>query len=175
MMMFRPATAADLSALNDLIDSAFRGERSRAGWTTEADLLGGQRTDPELLAAILADPDQCLLLAEAAPGAPVGCVLVMRKPDAIAGLGMLTVAPAQQGGGLGRQLVAAAEQHARAVFGAATLEMRVIRQRAELIAWYQRLGYADTGRTEPFPYGDARFGLPKRDDLAFVVLAKPLA
>src|SRR4051794_13241714 len=44
-VMFREAGPADLGAIVALVESAYRGESSRAGWTTEADLLDGQRTD----------------------------------------------------------------------------------------------------------------------------------
>lgn len=168
----RSARADDLPALHALIEGAYRGDGARAGWTHEADLLGGQRTDPAALAALLADPAQHLLVAEAG-GAIVGCVQVSRLAGDAAYLGLLTVSPARQAGGLGRRLIAAAEDAARAT-GAAAMEMTVIRQRPELIAWYGRRGYALTGETRPFPLDDARFGLPRRRDLAFVVLAKPL-
>ena len=70
--------------------------------------------------------------------------------------------------------MAAAEEHARDAFGCRTNEMTVIEQRSELIEWYRRRGYHATGETEPFPYGNFRFGLPLRDDLRFSVLEKRL-
>ena len=87
---------------------------------------------------------------------------------------MLTIAPALQNGGLGRALLASAEAFAREHWSAEAIRMTVIAQRAELIAWYGRRGYAATGERECFPYGDARFGLPRRDDLYFTILRKPL-
>ena len=170
--MFRAAGLADIPALHALIESAYRGESAKRGWTHEADLLGGQRTDVEALAEIIADTKQTLLLMEN-DGALVGCVLVAEKPGPKGYLGMLTVSPSLQSGGYGRQLIDAAEQHARG-FGATAMEMTVIKSRSELIDWYIRRGYADTGREEPFPLDDARFGLPKTRDLVFVVLAKAL-
>jgi predicted N-acetyltransferase YhbS len=173
----RAATSADIPALHALIESAYRGESAKRGWTHEADLLGGQRTDAEALAAIVADPKQTLLVGENEAGAMAGCVLVAdkgeRAGERIAYLGLLTVSPELQAGGLGRALVAAAEALARG-FGAEMMEMTVIKQRRELIDWYLRRGYALAGREEPFPLDDPRFGLPKTRDLAFVVLAKPL-
>lgn len=170
---FRSAVVADIPALHALVESAYRGESAKAGWTHEADLLGGQRTDADALADIIADPAQHLILAEAG-GALVGCVCVTEKAGGALGyLGLLTVRPALQGGGLGRALVAEAERVARG-FGAGAMEMTVIVQRAELVAWYVRLGYADTGERRAFPLDDVRFGLPKRRDLEFVVLAKGL-
>ncbi|WP_156680634.1 GNAT family N-acetyltransferase [Sphingomonas profundi] len=171
--VIRLAVAGDIAALHGLVEGAYRGERSRAGWTYEADLLGGQRTDVAALAAILADADQRLLVAEGEAGL-AGCVQVSRRDGGTAALGLLSVDPARQAAGLGRQLIAAAERTARDLFGAATMEMTVIRQRDRLIAYYERRGYALTGEERPFPYGDERFGLPLRPDLAFVVLTKPL-
>jgi ribosomal protein S18 acetylase RimI-like enzyme len=107
-------------------------------------------------------------------GALIGCVNVQDEGEGVAYLGMLTVAPDAQAGGLGRRLIEAAEAHARDRIGAHTLRMTVIAQRTDLIAWYQRRGYDRTGATEPFPYGNERFGKPRRDDLTFEVLAKAL-
>jgi ribosomal protein S18 acetylase RimI-like enzyme len=87
---------------------------------------------------------------------------------------MFAVTPTGQGRGRGRAIVREAERVAGEEWGAARLRMTVISQRHELIAWYERLGYRLTGETEPFPYGNERFGIPTRPDLAFVVLAKSL-
>lgn len=171
---FRPATAGDIPALHALIESAYRGDSAKRGWTHEADLLGGQRTDPDALVAILEDGTQLLTVAHDECGALVGCVNLQRKPGGIAYLGLLTVAPERQASGLGRALLAEAEQLASVGLGAARVEMTVIRQRPELIAWYERRGYALTGEERVFPYHDERFGVPRRSDLAFLVLEKPL-
>lgn len=176
-LTFRPANTADIPALHGLIESGYRGDSAKRGWTHEADLLGGQRTDAETLAAIIADPEQTLIVAEAEDGALHGCVLCAdegeEEGERVAYLGMLTVRPDLQSAGLGRQLIAAAEEHARS-FGAGVMEMTVIKQRGELIDWYLRRGYRLTGREEPFPLDDPRFGLPKTRDLVFIVLDKPL-
>lgn len=174
--MVRPSRLADVAALHALVESAYRGESAKAGWTHEADLLGGQRTDPAALIEMINDPTQTILLAESDAGA-IGCVLVadkgMRDGEHMAYLGLLTVRPDLQSAGLGRTLIDAAETHARG-FGATTMEMTVIRQRSELIAWYLRRGYKHTGRTAPSPWTDPRYGLPKTDDLELIVLAKSL-
>jgi ribosomal protein S18 acetylase RimI-like enzyme len=173
----RPAVATELPALVELVNSAYRGDSSRRGWTTEADLLGGQRTDVVTLGSQL--KAATVLVAEEA-GRLIGCVLVESvagdQGDAVAEayLGMLTVDPGIQTQGIGSLLLSAAEDFARDSLGARAMRMTVIVQREALIAWYERRGYARTGETEPFPYGDARFGLPKRDDLHFIVLRKPL-
>jgi len=170
---FRTATVADAPALHELVHGAYRGDSARRGWTHEADLLDGARIDHETLRSVLTGRGHVVLTAERR-GRLIGCVQVTDKGRGLTYLGMLTVDPALQGGGLGRDLIAVAEAEARGRFGARKMEMTVIAQRAELIAWYGRRGYLPTGETRPFPATDPRFGLPKRDDLAFVVLARVL-
>jgi ribosomal protein S18 acetylase RimI-like enzyme len=172
-LAIRRAALSDAPALHRLIEGAYRGDGARAGWTHEADLLGGQRTDVAALEELLSQPGRLILMAEDV-GVLVGCVHIADHGGGAAYLGMLTVDPTRQGAGLGRTLLDAAEAEARVAFSATRMEMTVIVQRAELIAWYERRGYALTGRTAPFPMDDPRFGLPKRDDLAFVVLEKAL-
>jgi len=186
-LALRAARREDAEALSALVNSAYRGDSSRVGWTTEADLLGGQRTDPDALRESIEQGetmgDRVLLVHEAVqPSGPAGgsaapaidaCVQLERHGDE-AYLGMFTVRPTLQGGGLGRRLLAGAEQDARRRWGVTAVHMTVIAQRAELIAWYERRGYRATGETAPFPYGDARFGEPLRPDLHFVVLRKVL-
>ena len=173
-LTLRDARPDDISALNALIHSAYRGEASRAGWTTEADLLDGQRTDPDDLAAILADPAQALLTAWREDGL-IGCILIADRGQGTGYFGMLSVRPDLQAAGLGRRLITAAEAELAARFDARRVFISVLPQRSELIAWYERLGYRHTGATLPFPYGDPRFGLPLRDDLHFIVMARDLA
>jgi GNAT superfamily N-acetyltransferase len=171
-MHLEPATSDDLPVLHALIESAYRGTSARLGWSHEADLLEGQRTDLAALEAMLDDPAQHLLVFRDNELLRA-CVALTDKGGALAYLGMLTVDPKQQATGLGRLILAAAEEHA-AGFGAMRVEMTVIAQREELIAWYERRGYACTGERRPFPHGDPRFGLPRRDDLEFVVLERLL-
>ncbi|MGH3241056.1 MAG: GNAT family N-acetyltransferase [Spirillospora sp.] len=170
---FRTATPADVPGLVALIESAYRGEASRAGWTTEADILDGQRTDPDMVAAIVADAAGRMLLAET--GGVLAACCQLENRDGYAYFGTFAVSPGMQGGGLGKQLLAEAERLARDEWGAAEMRMTVITARDELIAWYVRRGYVRTGELAPFPYGDDRFGLPKRDDLQFELLIKKLA
>ena len=171
--VFRSATTDDIARLQPFVHAAYRGDSARRGWTHEADLLDGQRIDAEALSAMIDDPDHVVLLAED-DGGLVGCVQVNGKSNGLAYLGMLSVDPERQGGGIGRRLIAAAEAEARSTFKATRMEMTVIVQRTELIAWYVRCGYQPTGETRPFPATDPRFGLPRRDDLAFAVLARDL-
>ncbi len=172
-LTLRPATRADIPALHRLVENAYRGEEAKKGWTHEADLLDGQRTDVEALAEVIDDPARVILLA-CQDDALVGCVMLAQQDDGSAYLGMLSVEPGRQAAGLGRDLLASAEADAAARFGASRIEMTVIRQRPELIAWYERRGYALTGATADFPLDDERFGLPRHRDLQFVVLAKAL-
>jgi GNAT superfamily N-acetyltransferase len=172
-LSIRAAAPADLPFVHGLVERAYRGDAARAGWTHEADLLGGQRIDMAALSEIAADPRQSLLIA-LADGALVGCVQVARKDGALCYLGLLSVEPKLQAAGLGKRLIEAAEQEAASHFGARAMEMTVLRQRGELVAYYVRRGYALTGEERPFPLDDERFGLPRTRDLAFVVLRKAL-
>jgi ribosomal protein S18 acetylase RimI-like enzyme len=137
-------------------------------------LLGGQRTDLAALEDMLADPTQRLLILREGDDI-AACVAIADRGDARAYLGTFTVDPERQAAGIGRMMLAAAEDHAASDFGATFVEMTVIAQRTDLIAWYERRGYSLTGERRPFPATDPRFGLPKRDDLEFVILEKRLA
>lgn len=171
-LRFRPAGEHDVASVVRLVEWAYRGEASRAGWTTEASLLDGQRTDAEEVSALIGRPASTILLAEsgaaATPELVACCHLEHRSPDT-AWFGMFAVAPGHQGSGIGRTMLEKAGTMA-AAWGCRKMRMAVIRQREDLIAWYHRRGYEPTGLTEPFPYGDVRFGIPRRDDLEFVVL-----
>lgn len=166
-MPIRLAMSADLPALHALIERAYRGDSSRAGWTHEADYLSAPRTSLSEVAAILADPAQTMLVLEEG-GALVACVALTDRGDGTVYLGFLTVEPIAQAAGTGRTVLAAAENNAR-VSGARQIEMTVVDRRRELIAWYERRGYARTGETRPFPAA-----LIEAVPLAFVVLTKPL-
>ncbi|MCK9247616.1 MAG: GNAT family N-acetyltransferase [Solirubrobacteraceae bacterium] len=192
----RRATSDDHRAIVALVESAYRGTSSRAGWTTEADLIDGRRTDLAMVREIAADPDGVFLVIDASAGdlptvgpprvvasagrSPVdergaGALLaschVLRRRG-VAHIGMVAVSPTAQGRGVGRALLAAAEAFAADVLDRDATEIAVIVQRTELIAWYRRLGYAPTGERRPFPYGDERYGVPSRPDLELVVLVK---
>ncbi|MBC8152221.1 MAG: GNAT family N-acetyltransferase [Bacteroidetes bacterium] len=162
-----PATLQDISALNELINSAYRGDTSRRGWTTEADLLDGIRTDEDGLRELLSNPTATLLVYKEASQL-LGCVYLDEQGDELY-LGMLTVSPDAQATGIGKQLLAAAEQLA-IDRRCRVISMTVIPQRHELIAFYERRGYRATGETESFP-DDPRFGIPK-EPLSFIVMEK---
>ena len=169
---YRAATVADIDAIVALVTSAYRGDSSRAGWTTEADFLEGARIDRDVLRADLERADSRVLLAEQ-DGRLLACAHVARDGDA-GYFGMFAVRPGLQGGGLGKRLLAECERIARDEWGLAAMRMTVIDIRDELIAFYERRGYRRTGIKKPFPATDPRFGLPKRDDLRFEVLEKAL-
>lgn len=169
--MISKATERDAAALTSLINSAYRGEGSKQGWTTEADLLDGQRTDVAAVTDLLNETDATLLKYENADGVSQGCVYLEKQGDHMY-LGMLTVAPHLQNSGIGKKLLYAAEAYAHEQ-GCAAVVMSVISVRNELIAWYERHGYHKTGATKPFPHTDLRFGIPKQK-LEFLVLEKAL-
>lgn len=170
---FRPATLDDVPRIVGLIESAYRGDSSRGGWTTEADLLAGQRTDEADVTAAVVGEGSHMFVGEVG-GDMVACFLVQHR-GTHAYFGMFAVSPAVQGAGLGKRALAMAEQVARDELGLTTMHMTVLRQRADLVAYYVRRGYVQTGEMRPFPYGDLRFGKPLRDDLEFEVLVKDLA
>jgi predicted N-acetyltransferase YhbS len=170
----RLATQADLPALKALVESAYRGDSARRGWTHEADLLDGERISTQDLATQLANPAMRVLVLAEEDGTLVATVSITdlgaHSPDdtGVAYLGMLAVAPARQAAGLGRTLIADAHDWAARDFAAHTMRMTVISDRPELIAYYLRRGYVDTGRTSPFP-------VPSVTHLTMVVLEKPIA
>jgi ribosomal protein S18 acetylase RimI-like enzyme len=172
-LSIRPATAADLPDLHALIERSYRGEASRKGWANEAHLLTRPRTDRATLAAIVADPAQAMLVGEeyGLVGEHVGvmraCVQVTHKGGGLAYIGLLAVDPDQQAAGIGRTMLAAAEDAATG-FGATRFEMTVVSVRDTLIAYYERRGYGLTGEIRPFPHDLVENGRL----LEFVVLAK---
>lgn len=169
----RSAENADIPAIIALVQSAYRGDSGLRGWTTESHLLDGQRTDPDDVGDAINRPGSRLLLAEHNGSLIASCHLEQRGEDAY--FGMFAVNPEAQGAGLGKRLLALAEKIACDEWHSAGMTMTVIEQRRELIAWYERRGYTLTGDVAPFPYGDERFGIPRRDDLRFVVLRKSLS
>lgn len=171
-LRFSPATDADIPALNRLVNRAYRGESSQQGWTTESHLLAGQRTDEADLRDQLQAPGATFLLARNAKQEVVGSVFLQHQ-NADLYLGMLSVEPSLQAQGLGRQLVMAAEELGRQRV-CTGIRISVISVRAELLAWYERLGFRRTGGTVAFPT-DTRFGIPRQPEpLVLLVLRKEL-
>ncbi|MEU6610899.1 GNAT family N-acetyltransferase [Streptomyces shenzhenensis] len=171
-LTFRDATDADVDTLVALVESAYRGDASRAGWTSEADILDGQRTDPEGVLEVIKSPDSRLLTVWREDAMVACCQLEHRGGHAY--FGMFAVSPTRQGAGLGKLVLAEAERQARENWAVTEMHMTVISVREDLIAWYERRGYRRTGRMTPFPYGDERFGIPCRAGLRFELLVKEL-
>lgn len=164
------ATLEDAAAVNTLVNSAYRGDSSKQGWTTEADLLDGTRIDELAVAELIAKPNTTIL--KYMEGNKIlGCVELRTEKGKLY-LGMLSVAPNTQGKGIGKKLMAAAEDHAK-LNSIHTIFMTVISVRKELIDWYVRHGYRLTGERKPFVVPDTRWGIPKQK-LEFVVLEKSL-
>lgn len=167
----RRATHDDSALIIALVTSAYRGDASREGWTTEADLIEGERIDAQLLAQDIRRPDSVVLLAERGPEL-IGCAHVARTEPGRAYFGMFAVRPTGQNRGDGSALLAAAEAFTVTEWSTRLLTMTVLDARVELLAFYERRDYRRTGRYEPFPYGDTRFGVPHRADLRLEVLEK---
>ncbi len=166
--MITKATVEDVSALNKLINSAYRGESSKKGWTTEANLLEGSRTTEKELIEIIQDKKNTILKFTE-NNQIIGCVLLIEKEHQLY-LGMLTVSPELQNCGIGKKLMQQAEIHASEL-GLSKIVMTVISVREELISWYKRHGYADTGIREPFPASDV-YSQTSNEPLEFIVLEK---
>ena len=170
-LSFRYAGNDDIGAIVALVESAYRGDSSRQGWTTEADMLDGRRIDEQRIHELVSDPLTRIVLGEH-DGVIVACCELRRESE-YGYFGMFAVRPDQQGKSLGKHMLGEAERIVGEEWACRGMRMTVIDIRDELIAWYQRRGYTRTGEYRPFPYGDERFGVPKRDDLRFEVLYKP--
>ncbi len=169
---FRIATLDDTIEICELVNSAYRGEFSKNGWTNETHLFDGQRTDAKEIEDIISDKSQVFILC-LHDDAIIGTVVVKNKSDC-AYVGMVSIRPDLQRSGLGKQLLIAAEELAINQWNLPKIEMTVIKQRPELINWYERRGYFFSGEKRPFPYGNPRVGAPKVNDLEFVVLNKAI-
>ena len=163
-----PASSKDATELNTLVNSAYRGDSSRQGWTTEADLLDGTRTDAAAIEDIINKPGYSIV-KYVEDGKILGCVELHKEEEKLY-LGMLTVLPHLQGKGIGKKLLKAAEVEAKKQ-NCNSIFMTVISVRKELVDWYVRHGYINTGERKPFAFTDPRFGQPKQQ-LEFVVLEK---
>ncbi len=164
------ASIEDIPALVKLLNSAYRGEESKQGWTTEADMVAGDlRTDKDNIKELMRMPGVVFLKSTNDKNEIEGCVFLHKRQGKIY-LGMFSVSPALQNKGIGKQIMAASELYARQQ-GCPAVFMRVISIRHELIAWYERQGYYKTGEVQPFD--DTKFGTAK-EPIEFVVLQKDL-
>lgn len=165
------AGTSDIAAIEFLVNNTYRGDNARQGWTHEADLLHGPRIDAESIAAILNDNSKTLF-KYTENDRLAGCVCLEQNGDHMY-IGMLTTDPSLQGKGIGKTMLHAAEAHA-VQLGCTLIEMTVITERTELIAWYERQGYKNTGMVKPFPSDNPKVGVPLKN-LEFVVLEKSIS
>lgn len=169
-MSVTEATRNDVPELNKLVNSAYRGETSKLGWTTEASLLDGLRIDEQTLNGYFDDPNVIILKNLDERGQITGCVYLEQKGPKLY-VGMFSVSPTLQNRGIGRDLLLAAETYAKQL-NCDTLTMTVISSRYELISWYERRGYQATGEIQPFHEG-TRFGVPIQH-IELIVMEKNL-
>lgn len=179
-MTVRTATPDDAEAVADLVHTAYRSEESRHGWTTEADLVGGRRADTDMVRELATSEHGVVLVGLSDGGADptagpsvVACCHLERRGTA-AYLGMFAVHPRRQGQGIGHRMLAAAETYAATTWGSTMLEITVLNHRPELVAWYERSGFELTGARHDFPHDEERFGIPRRDDLELLSMARPV-
>ncbi len=166
-----PATKNDIPALVKLLNSAYRGEESKKGWTTEAYVVAGDlRTDEPAMKELMQTAGTLFLKYVNEVNEITGCVLLQKRGEKLY-FGMFAVSPLSQGKGIGKELMKALEAFAVSINCSAVF-MRVIAVRHELINWYEKLGYRLTGAREPFPEND-RFGIATLP-LEFVVMEKQM-
>jgi len=146
------ATLNDISTLTSLLNRSYRGDSSRVGWTTEADLLSGKRIDEAGLLLILNDPNSLILIAQS-DDIITATIHVHREGDTVH-FGLFAVEPTLQSKGVGKALLAYAESEAIRKWGVSTAIMEVITHRHELIEYYERRGYMRSGEMIAFPESD---------------------
>ncbi len=185
-LQFRVATPDDLARIHSLVESAYRGEESKLGWTTEAHLISGKRIDTDGLLAKITHPDGAVLIAtcpdddtQSIPESKrpiIACCEVARCTPQVAYFGLFAVSPRRQGGGIGRQVLAYAEDYCRRTWGVEKLELSVIPSRQELVKWYSRRGYSGTGELKPFPFEELAKvnSVALTDDLRLMMMGKDL-
>ncbi|KAJ3343427.1 hypothetical protein HDU91_000381 [Kappamyces sp. JEL0680] len=164
---FRVAETGDAATVVSLVNGAYRGEGALQGWTTESELLDGQRLDEAMFQELLRKEHCDVLLFFREKDGAVACVNVELSDASACYIGMLSVQPQLQRSGLGKFVLETAEKHAQQKWHCSKAKMTVISKRTTLIAFYERRGYRFTGKVVPFPYGDDRFGIPKVPDLVF--------
>ncbi|HEY0704097.1 MAG TPA: GNAT family N-acetyltransferase [Candidatus Acidoferrales bacterium] len=135
-MLIRLAAAADIPQIVALVNLAFR---------VEAFLVYGDRTNAVQIEAMFGTG--VFLLGEIS-GELAGCVYLELRGER-AYFGLLSISPAHQRQGVGRELAAEAERRAKAA-GCRVMDIRTVNVRPELAIIYSKMGYAESG-TEPFP------------------------
>ena len=168
---FRLANTLDIEHIANLVNSAYRGDSSRVGWTTEADLLDGQRTDTDEISSLIESVNSVILLG--VRDKEIITSLHLQQEGRHAHLGMFAIQPGLQGAGIGKLCLQQAENLVQQLWGVTTMQMAVITLRLELIAYYERRGYRNTGLLQPFPTSP-RFGIPRVAGLQLTLLEKSL-
>lgn len=171
MLPYVVAKEIHAEPITKLVNSAYRGESGLQGWTTETEYLDGQRIDPSMFVEMLRVDSRVLVFGP--ENEPIACVYIEKRANQVY-IGMLTVSPKFQAKGIGSFVLQTAENFAKKEWSSTVALMTVISKRKELLAFYERRGYHDTGNTEAFPYGQVQYGIPKQDDLIFVKIAKQL-
>ena len=166
------AKLEDVKELEKLINSAYRGEESKKGWTTEAAILGGIRVDEKALTELLEKTKVTILKLSDLDDSILGTVCLEVKLNELY-LGMFAVLPLAQGKGMGKSLLMAAEQHALQN-NCTKIVISVISSRVELISWYSRHGYVPTGGSIAFDEIEGRFGDPKVAAISLIEMEKVL-
>ena len=167
---FIRARIDDAGRIVTLVNRAYRGDSSRSGWTNEADLFDGPRTDESEVRDLIASDGSMILLC--VQGTDIVGSVLLKKSESTAYLGMLVTDPLLQGAGIGSRLMQAAEAVAREQWGATGVSITVITCRDELVAFYQRRGYRRTGRIAPVPPDD--LSRPRADNLQLEIMEKEI-
>ena len=170
MSPIRLATVKDISKIVELVESVYRGKSATKGWTSESDILDGQRTDAQMIREIIEDPGSSLFVID--EGNALAASVHLKKEDNFGYIGMVSVSTAVQNKGVGKKLLLYCEEQIKS-WKFSHAKITVIHTRLELIAWYERFGYVRNGVSHPFPE-DPRFGKPKVAGLTLVELEKQL-
>jgi ribosomal protein S18 acetylase RimI-like enzyme len=176
MLHFHKAELSDSEAIATLVNSAYRGDDSRAGWTTEADLLDGKRTTTQEIASVIKRKDAFILIGVLRDNivATICCEWQELSGSNTAHFSMIAVKPTLQNKGYGKSLIQAAEIICQREWRVIGFYMEVISLRHELIAFYERLGYVRTGEFRDFPENSSLWQ-PKVNGLNLQYLAKLVA
>lgn len=164
------AKEGDIQEISNLINLTYSGYSGKKGWTTEADLLSGQKVTPKAIGEILSNPNKKILVSRGNK-LLLGCVFLEKRDKSIY-LSALTVNPNFQRKNIGSKLLSSSETFSSLFWKIYNIEMTVLNQRHELLEWYKKRGYKDFGLRLPFPYWNKEMGIPKIGGLEFVVLTK---
>jgi ribosomal protein S18 acetylase RimI-like enzyme len=171
MSPVRLATIEDISKIVELVESVYRGESATKGWTSESDILDGQRTDAQMIREMIEEPESSLFVIDQDKNTLAASVH-LKKEDNFGYIGMVSVSTTVQNQGIGKKLLFFCEEKIKQ-WGFQQAKITVIHSRRELIAWYERFGYVRNGVSHPFPE-DPRFGKPKVAGLQLIELEKHL-